>query len=369
MKSRVQNVFSASLFVFAVLLLFTTGGFAEKIILVSAGQLDPDGLPWEQEWVDLLTDKGYEVERQDATMTGTALTSEQIDILESADLIIFSRGAGSGDYNAPFDWNAISKPLMLLTSYVSRTSRWNWLSTDDLINGGDSGAPIMYVDKPEHPLFAGVTLDANKQLEFVDGSIGSGNSSLSNVPSAGNGEVIASTADLGTPWLIYWPPDVFFHDATDQQAGGKRLLFQAGTRESTLVPPIAEFGWCMYNLTPEGTKVFLNAVAFMLGKDTQVADAPSAPVDYAIMQNYPNPFNPQTTIRFALPTATMVSVRVFDVLGHEVTTLTNQFYAAGTHQVIWNGRDTSGKALESGVYFYKLEAGTFTQTNKMMLIK
>jgi photosystem II stability/assembly factor-like uncharacterized protein len=85
---------------------------------------------------------------------------------------------------------------------------------------------------------------------------------------------------------------------------------------------------------------------------------------FALQQNYPNPFNPSTTISFTIPNAAVVSLKVYDVLGREVATLINGRLAAGTHESIFNA-----SKLSSGVYFYKLQAGDFVQTKKMLLVK
>ena len=90
----------------------------------------------------------------------------------------------------------------------------------------------------------------------------------------------------------------------------------------------------------------------------------AAPTAYALDQNYPNPFNPSTEIRFALPEATDVRLAVYDALGREVARLADGPMGAGYQHVRF---DASG--LPSGVYLYRLEAGTFTQTNRMVLMK
>ncbi|MFN3386137.1 MAG: alpha-amylase family glycosyl hydrolase [Candidatus Thermochlorobacter sp.] len=95
-------------------------------------------------------------------------------------------------------------------------------------------------------------------------------------------------------------------------------------------------------------------------------DTKSTPQVFALEQNYPNPFNPTTTIRYQLPQATTVSLKVFDVLGREVATLVNARQAAGQYSVQFSAGD---KALSSGVYFYRLQAGNFVETKKMVLIK
>ncbi|MCB0748377.1 MAG: T9SS type A sorting domain-containing protein, partial [Ignavibacteriae bacterium] len=89
-----------------------------------------------------------------------------------------------------------------------------------------------------------------------------------------------------------------------------------------------------------------------------------APEDFVLNQNYPNPFNPTTSIQFTIPLDSRVRLSVFNVLGEEVAELVNQNFAAGYHSV-----DFNGSKLNSGIYFYKLEANNFMQIRKMMLVK
>ncbi len=99
--------------------------------------------------------------------------------------------------------------------------------------------------------------------------------------------------------------------------------------------------------------------------------APGAnlPTDFDLSQNVPNPFNPSTQIQFALPKDAQVNLSVYNVLGQHVTTLVNDFMRAGMQTVTWDGTDASGTTVASGVYFYKLRAGDFTDTKKMLLLK
>ena len=90
----------------------------------------------------------------------------------------------------------------------------------------------------------------------------------------------------------------------------------------------------------------------------------NVPEKYSLGQNYPNPFNPMTNIRYTLPKNSFVSLKVYDVLGKEVTTLVNESLSPGTYEAIFDATKYS-----SGVYFYKLEAGVFAKTRRMMLIK
>jgi len=93
------------------------------------------------------------------------------------------------------------------------------------------------------------------------------------------------------------------------------------------------------------------------------------PSSVVLHANVPNPFNPSTTIRFELPRESVGRLEVFDVLGQQVKTLVGETRSAGTHQVVWNGRDASGMRVGNGVYFYRLETGGYTQMRRMLLLK
>ena len=82
------------------------------------------------------------------------------------------------------------------------------------------------------------------------------------------------------------------------------------------------------------------------------------------MQNYPNPFNPTTVIKWSLKEAAFVTLKIYDVMGREVGTYVNEKLNIGIYETTFDGSD-----LSSGVYYYKLQAGNFTDTKKMMLIK
>jgi hypothetical protein len=88
------------------------------------------------------------------------------------------------------------------------------------------------------------------------------------------------------------------------------------------------------------------------------------PENFSLSQNYPNPFNPVTNIKFAIPSTGFVKLVVFDVLGREVASLVNEEMTAGNYTV-----DFDASSLSSGVYFYRIDAGNFTQTKKMLLVK
>ena len=112
---------------------------------------------------------------------------------------------------------------------------------------------------------------------------------------------------------------------------------------------------------------------FALGYDEQPSTA-AVPSSYRLEQNFPNPFNPQTVIRFGLPEAGTVRLRVVDLMGREVSRLADEDRDAGFYEVVWNGTDAGNRPVASGIYFYQLEvfhAGAlkFSKTDKMAIIR
>jgi hypothetical protein len=102
-----------------------------------------------------------------------------------------------------------------------------------------------------------------------------------------------------------------------------------------------------------------------LGVVTDVQnDADVVPGQFKLEQNYPNPFNPTTSFKVQVPGFKLVELKVFNILGQEVATLVNDEMPRGTHAVTW---DAQGVA--AGVYFYRLEAGSFIETKKLLLLK
>ncbi|MDZ7623509.1 MAG: T9SS type A sorting domain-containing protein [Ignavibacteriaceae bacterium] len=90
----------------------------------------------------------------------------------------------------------------------------------------------------------------------------------------------------------------------------------------------------------------------------------TSPAQFELSQNYPNPFNPSTTIKFSIPQSSNVSLKIFNTLGQEVSTLINQNMESGVHTINFDASQ-----LNSGIYFYRLEAGSYSEVRKMTLIK
>ncbi len=93
------------------------------------------------------------------------------------------------------------------------------------------------------------------------------------------------------------------------------------------------------------------------------------PVKNELHQNYPNPFNPKTTIRFQIKDTRFVSIKVYDIIGKEITTLVNEKLNAGTYEVPFSISKLSGYQESSGIYFYRLITETYSETKRMILLK
>ena len=113
----------------------------------------------------------------------------------------------------------------------------------------------------------------------------------------------------------------------------------------------------------------IGAFGLGCGSVDVIEDESRLPDRLALSQNYPNPFNPVTMIEYHLPRKNHVTIAIFNVLGQKVQTLIDVQQPAGTYTVAWDGRDTAGQSVPTGVYLYRLQAGEYTQTKRMLLLK
>jgi hypothetical protein len=139
------------------------------------------------------------------------------------------------------------------------------------------------------------------------------------------------------------------------------LKFTAKTENSTV--GLTLDSWSELN-DADGTII---SMAKLSAPAIQIGDIPSV---FSLDQNYPNPFNPSTSIKFGLLVQSPVTMEIYNILGVKVRTLLRgEVMSAGIHQMEWNGKDDAGSAVTSGVYLYRINAGTFQVTKKMMMLK
>jgi len=246
-------------------LTLTNGAPAATIAWVSEWNVDANDVPYDQGWIDLLESQGYTV---DANVAGNYMTldDDKIETLKAADLIIVSRNSNSGNYIDEGDelnqWNSMPTPMILMTAYLVRNNRWQWVDTNDY----EQYAPITQMDVVDtsHPIFAGVTTEAvgtKNLVEVINENVDEGTNTFITFADAGNGTVLARRSDDGRIWIAEWYNGTHFHENTTQVPARKRMLFSAGGGGGQ------EAG--SMNFTDAGQTIFLNAVAYMLVKDYQ----------------------------------------------------------------------------------------------------
>jgi len=152
---------------------------------------------------------------------------------------------------------------------------------------------------------------------------------------------------------------------TDEEEGNYLLLSTRLTKERFVLP-----------ITVNGreTDIFisLRAIGYdriILSQLTKRLHISSVPNEYTLFQNCPNPFNPITQIEYNLPKDGNVSLIIYDLLGRQIKTLVDRSQSAGNHDVTWNGKDEAGIGVGTGLYIYRLQAGKFTQTRKMLFLQ
>jgi hypothetical protein len=123
-----------------------------------------------------------------------------------------------------------------------------------------------------------------------------------------------------------------------------------------------------YEYQPEGS----GGLGKIVGgdrEDTETNASSGIADKFFLSQNYPNPFNPTTVVEFNITQPAKVSLKIYNILGQLVRILVDEEKPAGTYTVYWDGKDKNGRPVSSGIYFYKLDAGDFTEVKKMVLIK
>jgi len=234
--------------------------------------------------------------------------------------------------------------------------------------------------------------------------------------------VIIKTTDGGASWTTqysgYWLLSLYFTNSNTAWAAGAGIILNTNDGGTSWNPQItgtsyqlysvhfsdSNFGWAVgydgnassgiilnttdgginWNPTTVGADTVLYSVQFAdLNNGWAVGDngailhttnggvsfveeehIDEVPTEFILLQNYPNPFNPTTKIRYSVPQSSNVIIKVFDILGNEIETLVNEEKQTGTYEISWYAAN-----LPSGIYFYKIQSGSFVETKKMILIK
>ena len=267
----------------------------------------------------------------------------------------------------------------------------SWSSNTD--NAGFSGASSMLVGPDSETIITADVPTTSAELLFDVDVTTTGDyyiwvrmwatdSDANSVFVGANGALNASTKGLQTQTLGEW---IWLRDAR----GGQALTHNLGTagahtisvwmrEDGTIVDKVVVTNDVDFVPTGEGpaesgqvtapvTSAKANADEF--SKAGIAGDEIQLPTEYALNGNYPNPFNPTTTISYDLPEASSVRLEVYDMMGRRVATLVNADQGAGSYETVWNARNDAGSPVASGVYIYRIQAGSFQAVQQMVLMK
>ena len=157
-------------------------------------------------------------------------------------------------------------------------------------------------------------------------------------------------------------------DRLDQAGGdyGPYIISRFTTGDSVL--GTSTFYWTVDTWNPY-TQVIMKTMIQTLPTMGVAGADPQIPLSFELQQNFPNPFNPSTTITYSIPEMVRVKLTVYDILGNLVATLVDAEMNPGNHKTVWEGNDRAGMKVASGMYFFRLEAGSSVAVRKMLLVK
>jgi hypothetical protein len=241
----------------------------------------------------------------------------------------------------------------------------NSLVINNIVVNNTGGGVRTNASSNAHVINNTIVGNSNYGIQATSGSYAQvlNNILWNNTPSAQtSGNLYASNNFTGNPLFV--ENDTLYHLTNASTCIGAGLNSNL-LGNMTLTAPLYDY----FNLLrprPAGSKPDIGAVEHDSGKVTSVRELITAklPTSFGLDQNYPNPFNPTTTIRYSLPSSAQVKLTIHDILGREIAMLVNEEQSAGWKEVEWNASRQS-----SGIYFYKLTAGTFVETKKMMVLK
>ncbi|GEM_PF-5076332 len=193
------------------------------------------------------------------------------------------------------------------------------------------------------------------------------------IGSNGNPRRIAEYSNINIPPDDTLGVQIGISVPSNAPSGGYAMNFEIGNLQSDLID-FNGFRFKVISASDDITVANQNDswnIINISGLNEYIEENPSAaaPTAFTLNQNYPNPFNSSTDIKYYLPIGCYVRLEVFDLLGRKVSKVVGGYQSAGFKNVIWNGVGDNGKVLSSGIYFYRLTAGDYTKTAKMVLEK
>jgi len=252
--------------------------------------------------------------------------------------------------NGYFYRSGISPELLLKTTDGGTT----WTNTNFRENG--RGWMVKFYDKDYGFVF---DYDYVNRINLVDRTTdGGADWQIINVTGMGRiNDIEFVHSKPAYVWL--GASTILYFSADSGRTWTQKIVSDKAERFDDIVFPTKKTGWV---ITTTGLYYTNNNG----GVATDISQENNLPTSFKLFQNYPNPFNPETTIRFQLSDPAFVTLKVYDALGKEVAVLVNEFKQAGVQSSVFNINNYS---LPSGIYFYRLTAGNYSSTQKMVLLK
>jgi hypothetical protein len=210
---------------------------------------------------------------------------------------------------------------------------------------------------PAEYIFGGMAFDPTNGILWA--SQGQNEDNIYTIDKATGQATLIGQTGLGgsTPDLCFDAEGNLYGSKGGGQNPNHLISIDKSTGEGTVIGPIGFF-------SVSGLAARLDRVV----SDIQTVEQ-DLPTEFALAQNHPNPFNPNTKIKYTLPEAVHVKLIIYDILGRQVRTLVSEDQLPGFKQTTWDSRNDVGERVGSGVYIYRIKAGSFTMARKLMLIR
>ncbi|HEX9934856.1 MAG TPA: T9SS type A sorting domain-containing protein [bacterium] len=273
------------------------------------------------------------------------------------DFIFLSESVGSSDAK---NLKGFTVPVFLTELYATKQEFAGWCNTNtaNTVFGTVSGAGnnVVTIVDETHPLAAGFKNGA----EVI---------------------IVSNTDGANSEYLTYSKPMVDFIKIAVLKSDptqvivfgiekGTAIYNNSGVKDGSLTQKaryagVGIFASANKYITDDAKKLIVAGINWITASSTAVETQKAKRMDgFVLSQNYPNPFNPYTTITFTLPIGSRTTVKVFDMLGNELTTVLDETLPSGTHQVMFDA-----SRMDSGVYFYQVQSGAYSTTKKMVFMK
>ncbi|MDD4309824.1 MAG: C25 family cysteine peptidase [Candidatus Cloacimonetes bacterium] len=258
------------------------------------------------------------------------------------------------------DWSQATYPVPA----GNNTFKWEYMKDSGSSNGSDC-AWLDDIVFPGGGELVGVPVFVAdvSSINFGQIAVGEHGSSQLTISNSGNASMLG-TLTTAAPFSLGLDPLVPAYTLSYVIDAGEFMTFNVHFSPQQYMPYSGEM-----IITSDDPLASVTTVSLLGTGSTVDNEDPLNPAITALIGNYPNPFNPTTTIKFSLKTKSPVNLEIYNIMGQKVRTLVKGDIDQGFHSVVWNGKDGNNRPVSSGVYFYKLDAGKYTSTKKMIIMK